>query len=100
MTCNHAAVALQEQAVAKEALQLQLHTTTSERDSLASEACGLKSRLAELVAVQTQLTELQVQHETASARVAELEEEQKVRGDRAKRDGGCWVVPGLLLTVC
>lgn len=69
----------QAQTVAKEALQLKLDTTSSERDALQAESESLRERLTELVGVQQELAELQVQHETAAARLAELEEQHEVR---------------------
>lgn len=61
-----------------QALQLQLQSTISERDTLQSETATLRDRLAELVGVQEELAVLQGQHEAATTRLAQLEEQHEV----------------------
>lgn len=68
----------QEQAAASEALQQQLQSATSERDTLQSEAATLCDRLAELVEVQEELAVLQGQHEAVTTCLAQLEEQHEV----------------------
>ena len=64
--------------MAKEALQLHLDRTSSERDALQAESATLRGRLSELVGVQQELAGLQEQHEVVTARVLELEQERQV----------------------
>ncbi len=70
----------QAQIVAKDTLQLKLDTTSTERDALQADSESLRGRLAELVGVQQELAGLQVQHEAATARLVELEEQHQVGG--------------------
>jgi hypothetical protein len=69
---------LQEQTAEKEAVQLQLSITSSERNALQADVGALRHRLSELAEVQQQFIELQKHDACVSARVSVLEEEHAV----------------------
>lgn len=66
------------QTATHEALQVAHETISREHAALEAEASSLRTRLSELIEVQQQLAEVQVQHDAATARLAQLEEQNEV----------------------